>query len=133
MWKRKGRKGRRTAEPVPLELCDLCARVFPEGESVSGYVPDSSAAHATDERFDGLRLITACCDDHFDVVKDGYAHRPFVEEELWAAKLTRVLTTGPPALSMEQLGCRTGLLEPQIRAAIAWHNARMRDQQRMDP
>ena len=134
MWKRKGRKGRRAAKPVPMELCDLCARIFPEDEAVRGYVPDSSAAHATKEWFDGLRLITTCCDDHFDVIKDGYAHRPFVDEELWAAKLTRALTTGPTALSMDQLGCRTGLQEPQIRAAIAWHNERMREQQqRTDP
>ncbi|WP_217139780.1 hypothetical protein [Streptomyces sp. AC627_RSS907] len=133
MWKRKSRKGRRPAKPVPIELCDLCARVFPKDESVSGYVPDSSAAHTTNEWFDGLRLITACCDDHFDAIKKDYADRPFVQEELWAAKLTRALTTGPPALSMDQLGCRTGLQEPQIRAAIAWHNERMREQQRMDP
>ncbi len=93
MWKRKGRKDRRTARPVPMELCDLCARVFPEDEAVSGYVPDSSAAHLTNEWFDGLRRITACCDDHFDVIKNGYTHRPFVDEELWAAKLTRALTT----------------------------------------
>jgi hypothetical protein len=99
-----------------MELCDLCARVFPEDRAVRGYVPDSSAAHATQPCFDGLRLITACC-----------------EEELWAAKLTRALTTGPPALSMDQLGCRTGLQDPQIRAAIAWHNERMREQQRTDP
>ncbi|MFJ8806655.1 hypothetical protein [Streptomyces sp. NPDC102490] len=134
MWKRKGRKDRRAAEPVPMELCDLCARVFPEDESVTGYVPDSSSVHATNEWFDGLRLITACSDDHFDVIKDGYAHRPFVDEELWAAKLTRALTTGPPALSMDQLGCRTGLQEPQIRAAVAWHNERVREaQERSDP
>ncbi|MFH8974829.1 hypothetical protein [Streptomyces sp. NPDC017890] len=133
MWKRKSRKDRRTAKTVPMELCDLCARVFPENESVTGYVPDSSAAHAIHVWADGLRLITACCDDHFDVVKAGYANRPFVEEELWAAKLTRTLTAGPEALSMEQLGCRTGLQEPQIRAAIAWHNERMREQQRTDP
>ncbi|MFG3251215.1 hypothetical protein [Streptomyces sp. NPDC048187] len=134
MWKRKGRKGRRTAEPVPVELCDLCAGVFPESESVTGYVPDSSAAHAVNEHVDGLRLLTTCSDEHFDVLKEGYAQRPFVDEELWAAKLTRVLTAGPQALSLDQLGCRTGLQESQIRAGIAWHNERMREaQQRSDP
>ncbi|MFE2051099.1 hypothetical protein [Streptomyces sp. NPDC059459] len=133
MWKRKSRKSRRAAKPVPVELCDLCASVFPEKEAVGGYVPDSSAAHATEDCFDGLRRVTACCDAHFEVIKDGYAHRPFVTEELWAAKLTRALTSGPTGLSMDQLGCRTGLQEPQIRAAIAWHNERMREQQRTDP
>ncbi|MET8568831.1 hypothetical protein [Streptomyces sp. NPDC004783] len=133
MWNRKRRKGRRAARAVPTELCDLCAKVFPKDEAVRGYVPDSSAAHATNEWFDGLRLITACCDDHFDVVKEGYQDRPFVDEELWAAKLTRALSKGPPALSVEQLACRTGLQEPQIRRAIAWHNEQLRQRQRMDP
>ncbi|MBQ0827021.1 hypothetical protein VM636_28775 [Streptomyces sp. SCSIO 75703] len=134
MWKRKRKNGRRAAKPVRMELCDLCARVFPEHESLRGYVPDSSAADSGSEWFDGLRLVTACCDEHFDTVKQEYLRRPFVEEELWAAKLTRALTTGPPALSMDQLACRTGLHEPQIRRAIAWHNERMREeQQRTDP
>ncbi|MCW5252631.1 MULTISPECIES: hypothetical protein [unclassified Streptomyces] len=133
MWNRKRRKGRRPAQPVRMELCDLCADIFPESEAVRGYVPDSSAAHATNDWYDGLRLITACCDEHFDVVKDDYRHRPFVEEELWAAKVARALTTGPPELSMDQLAGRTGLHEPQIRRAIAWHNERMRQQHRMDP
>ncbi|MFV0137800.1 hypothetical protein ACLGIH_32195 [Streptomyces sp. HMX87] len=130
MWKRRRNK-RRAQEPVPLELCDLCGTTFPADRAVTGYVPDSSAAHPTQDRYDGLRLITACSDPHFDAVREGYRHRPFVEEELWAAKLTRALTIGPSALSMEQLGCRTGLDEPQIRRAITWHNQHLRH--RTDP
>jgi hypothetical protein len=126
MWKRRktrkaGTDGR-PAEASRLELCDLCGVTFPEDEAVRGYVPDSSSVHPAHHWFDGLRLITACGDAHFAVVRDKYRLRPFVVEELWAAKIDRALTSGPPALTMVQLGCRTGLHEPQIRRAIAWHN-----------
>ncbi|MFF8595066.1 hypothetical protein ACF061_27170 [Streptomyces sp. NPDC015220] len=128
MWKRRtrsrGRRGR-PAEPSPLELCDLCAAAFPADEAVRGYVADSSAVHPTDEWIDGLRPVTACCDAHFALVQDSYRRRPFVPEEFWAAKIDRALTGGTPVLTMEQLGCRTGLHEPEIRRAIAWHNEHM--------
>ncbi|MFE2278668.1 hypothetical protein ACFXAE_15750 [Streptomyces sp. NPDC059454] len=124
MWKR--RKHARRSGTLPLELCDLCARTFPAGEAVSGYVPDSSSAHPTDDWCDGLRRVTACGEAHLDAIREMYRRRPFVQEELWAAKITRVLTSGPPALTMERLACRTGLHEPDIRRAIAWHNERRR-------
>ncbi|MFF5025664.1 hypothetical protein ACFY2J_15785 [Streptomyces collinus] len=73
--------------------------------------------------FDGLRLVTACGPDHFEVLREVYRSRPYTEEELWAAKITRALTHGPPVLSVAELGCRTGLHEPEIRRAIAWHNS----------
>ncbi|MEU6476430.1 hypothetical protein ABZ858_05975 [Streptomyces sp. NPDC047017] len=120
MWKRKKRA--RSAEPLPLELCDLCARTFPADEAVREYVPDSSAVHPTRDWFDGLRPVTACCEAHLAAVRDRYRLRPFVQEELWAAKIDRALATGTHVLTMVQLGCRTGLHEPEIRRAIAWHN-----------
>ncbi|WP_328773618.1 hypothetical protein [Streptomyces sp. NBC_00286] len=122
MWKR--RKRARPARAARLELCDLCGDVFPASDAVSGYVPDSSATHATNDWFDGLRHVTACRDVHFDAIRETYRRRPFIEEELWAAKITRVLASGPPVLTMEQLACLTGLHEPEIRRAIAWHNER---------
>ncbi|MFD7686519.1 hypothetical protein [Streptomyces sp. NPDC059781] len=124
MW-RRGKHARRS-ETLPLELCDLCGRTFPAGEEVGGHVPDSSSAHPTDTWSDGLRRVTACCEAHLDVLREAYRSRPFVEEELWAAKITRVLTSGPPVLTMVELACRTGLHEPDIRRAIAWHNERRR-------
>ncbi|MFR0354879.1 hypothetical protein [Streptomyces sediminimaris] len=121
MWKRK----KKTAKPGPalsLELCDLCGQVFPEQEAVSCHVPDSSAADPGNDWFDGLRRLTACSEAHLEVVRERYLRRPYVEEELWAAKINRVLTTGPCVLTLEQLACRTGLHEPEIRRAVAWHN-----------
>ncbi|MFB7596836.1 hypothetical protein [Streptomyces sp. NPDC056160] len=123
MWKR--RKRVRPVAPVPLELCDLCALAFPADEAVSGYVPDSSAVHPTQDWCDGMRLVTACGEAHFAVVQEQYRHRPFVQEELWAAKIDRALSGGTPVLTLVQLGCRTGLHEPEIRRAIAWHNAHL--------
>ncbi|MER7895774.1 hypothetical protein ABTX62_06500 [Streptomyces sp. NPDC096046] len=129
MWKR--RKVARAQAAAPLELCDLCAATFPRSEAVTGYVTDSSSAHPTCDWFDGLRRVTACGDPHFDVIRERYRHRPFVREELWAAKVTLALTCGPPVLSWEELGCRTGLQEAELRSAIAWHNERLRH--RTDP
>ncbi|MBV7697831.1 hypothetical protein [Streptomyces sp. TRM70350] len=124
MWKR--RKAARSPREDRVELCDVCAAVFPASEAVSGYVPDSSSTHETNDWFDGLRRVTACCDAHFCAIKEKYRRRPFIEEELWAAKITRVLTSGPPVRTVEQLACRTGLGEPEIRRAVAWHNERRR-------
>jgi hypothetical protein len=122
MWKRK-KKSAGPRGPLALELCDLCGRTFPEQEAVRGHVPDSSAAGPGDGWSDGLRRVTACSESHLDIVRERYRHRPYIQEELWAAKITRVLTSGPPFLALEQLACRTGLHEPEIRRAIAWHNA----------
>ncbi|MEU2898552.1 hypothetical protein AB0O72_23635 [Streptomyces sp. NPDC088106] len=127
MWKR-GKHARRPETSAP-ELCDLCGDTFPAGEAVRGYVADSSSAHPTDERHDGLRRVTACCEAHFGMIREEYGRRPFVDEELWAAKISRVMMSGPPAVPMARLACRTGLHEPDIRRAIAWHNERRR---RMD-
>lgn len=120
MWKR--RKRARRAVTSPIELCDLCAATFPAGEAVREYVPDSSSAHATRDWCDGLRLLTACREEHLEELREAYRRRPFVQEELWAAKISRALTAGPPALTLTQLACRTGLHAPEIRRAIAWHN-----------
>lgn len=91
-----------------------------------GYVADSSSVHPVNDWFDGLRLLTACGPEHLESLRAEYKRRPFVDEELWAAKMTRALTSGPPVLTLEQLACRTGLYEPEIRRAMAWRNARPR-------
>ncbi|MEU7301561.1 hypothetical protein AB0950_29920 [Streptomyces sp. NPDC007189] len=129
MWKRKSGK----TEQSRLELCDLCGATFAESEAVRAYVPDSSSVNCDNDWFDGLRLITACGDPHFAVVQDIYRHRPFTHEELWAAKIDRALTTGPPVLTFEELGCRTGLHGPEIRRAIAWHNEHLGPGGRREP
>lgn len=121
LWKKNEKKNKKTAR-ARLELCDLCAATFTESEAVRGYVPDSSSASPDNDWFDGLRLITACGEAHLAIVREIYRHRPFTYEELWAAKITRALTSGSPVLGIEELGCRTGLREEEIRRAIAWHN-----------
>lgn len=123
-WKR--RKKARPGRSPGLELCDRCAATFPEERAVRGYVADSSSVHPVNDWFDGLRLLTACGPEHLESLRAEYRRRPFVDEELWAAKMTRALTSGPPVLTLEQLACRTGLYEPEIRRAMAWHNARPR-------
>ncbi len=129
MWRRG--KAVRAQAAAPLELCDLCAATFPPSEAVTGYVADSSSAHPTCDWFDGLRRVTACGEPHLAIVRERYRHRPFVREELWAAKVFLALTRGPQVLGWEELGCRTGLDQAELRAAIAWHNERLRH--RTDP
>ncbi|MGV9846600.1 hypothetical protein ACWDUB_31520 [Streptomyces fungicidicus] len=124
MWKR-GKHARRSSTPA-LELCDLCARTFPADEAVTGHVADSSSVHPTRDRYDGLRRVTACCEAHLGVIREAYGRRPFVQEELWAGKIARVMASGPPVVGMERLARRTGLHEADIRRAIAWHNERRR-------
>ncbi|MFC9281617.1 hypothetical protein [Streptomyces collinus] len=124
MRKRKRRRQPEKAEVIRLELCDLCGATFPEGDVVRRHVPDSSSVSGHNDWFDGLRLVTACRPEHLDVLREIYRRRPYTQEELWAAKITRALSHGPPVLSVEELGCRTGLHEPEIRRAIAWHNSR---------
>lgn len=69
-----------------LELCDLCAATFPKSEAARGYVPDPSSVNSDNDRFDGLRLIPACSEPHFAVVREIYRHRPSTYEELRAAR-----------------------------------------------
>ncbi|MFE0320564.1 hypothetical protein [Streptomyces albogriseolus] len=125
---KRGKHARRSVAAA-TELCDLCARTFPAQEAVRGHVADSSAVHPDDPLHDGLRRVTACCEAHLELVRAAYRQRPFVQEELWAGKINRVLTSRRPVLALRELACRTGLDEPDIRRAIAWHNERRR---RMD-
>ncbi|MFA3879473.1 hypothetical protein ABS735_38530 [Streptomyces sp. MMCC 100] len=125
MWRR--RKRPRHPEVSPVTLCDLCAMVVPVDEAVRAYVPDSSAVHRHRHWFDGLRLLTACGEPHLERLRKEYRRRPFVQEELWAAKIGQVLTDGAPTLTLVQLACRTGLHESEIRRAVAWHNWRRRE------
>ncbi|MFE4054059.1 hypothetical protein [Streptomyces sp. YIM B13518] len=131
MWRRRKRPWRLRVSPVTL--CDLCAMVLPADEAVRAYVPDSSAAHPTHDWFDGLRLLTACGEPHLERLREEYRRRPFVQEELWAAKIGQVLADGPPSLTLVQLACRTGLHEPEIRRAVAWHNRRRQEPRRERP
>ncbi|WP_229900380.1 hypothetical protein, partial [Streptomyces capoamus] len=94
---------------IRLDRCDLCGATFPRDDAVRGYVPDSSSVSRRNDWYDGLRLVTACRADHFAELRETYRRRPYTEEELWAAKITRALTQGPPALSVVELQCRTGL------------------------
>ncbi|MFJ8781822.1 hypothetical protein [Streptomyces sp. NPDC102476] len=131
MWRRRKRSQRCSVSP--LTLCDLCAIALPADETVCAYVPDSSAAHPTHDWLDGLRLLTACGEPHLERLREEYRQRPFVQEELWAAKIEQVLTGCPPTLTLVQLACRTGLHEPEIRRAVAWHNQRRQEARKEQP
>ncbi|MEV6793442.1 hypothetical protein AB0M87_15880 [Streptomyces sp. NPDC051320] len=116
------RKRETPGERALPELCDACGTAILSGLPLYAYVPDSSAVQAGKEWLDGLRFLAACCEEHLNALRDQYRRRPFIEEELWAGKISRALDQHPDGLTAEELGRTTGLMLPDIRSAMAWHN-----------
>ncbi|WP_371502997.1 VWA domain-containing protein [Kitasatospora sp. NBC_00374] len=87
--------------------------------------PDSSAV-AMDARFDGERLLRACCEPHLARLVAAYQHRRFVAEELWAGQITRAVRLLGP-LDEEEMYDRVvaviGLDEEQLMRAVAWQGS----------
>jgi len=74
-----GKRGGTPEKGAP-EPCDLCGAVVGD-ETVVRTVPDSSAIHANDPKFDGKRLV-ACTDEHLRQLVEQYHRRPFIDAEL---------------------------------------------------
>lgn len=111
-------------EPIgPTEICDACGAVIDPNAEFYSFVRDSSVVHRVDPQFDGQRLVVACSRAHLQQVRDEYARRPWVDEELWAGQLDRALTAAGGQSSTEHLAAETGLTPTQIRRAAAWKNA----------
>ncbi|MFE6686043.1 hypothetical protein ACFVFQ_06135 [Streptomyces sp. NPDC057743] len=91
-------------------------------------VPDSSAVYVYDLGNDGRRSVTACSEDHLTVLRERYARRPFIEEELWVGKIARVLDEHPDGLGIDRPAGAVGLTVRQVEQALAWQSARF-DQQ----
>lgn len=102
------------------ELCDACGMVITDDSALYGLAPDSSRTHPVDPTLDGQRILTACSPEHLADLQREYAARPFIDEELWAGKITRALGEGP--LKPFALAKATGLTLGQIHRAVAWRN-----------
>jgi hypothetical protein len=87
-------------------------------------VADSSAVYVYDLGNDGQRFVTACSQEHLDVLRQRYAHRPFVEEELWIGKIARVLDEHPGGLRLDLLAEAAGLTAGRVEQALQWQNRR---------
>ncbi|WP_328419165.1 hypothetical protein [Streptomyces sp. NBC_00443] len=75
-----------------------------------------------------MRQLIACCEEHLDLVRCAFTSR-FVKEELWAAKIARVLRAHPAGVSEEQLTEESGLSIIQIEHTLAWQTTHLlRDQ-----
>jgi len=83
-------------------------------------VPDSSHLHPDDPQQDGQRHAQACSRDHaWKLVAQGYHH--WVDQELWANKLTRVSVHWDQAeATLHDVAARAGLSYPQLLRAIEW-------------
>ncbi|MFJ8677530.1 hypothetical protein [Streptomyces sp. NPDC093589] len=110
---------------APAALCDLCGVSVVDGEQAHAVVPDSSAVHPRHPERDGQRPLTACTLGHLADLKQEYRLRPFVDAELWAGQIDRVLDAHPDGVETERLAELTGLSLLQVDAAIAWHNQRL--------
>ena len=105
-------------------VCDVCQQAIAEGRRMRYAVPDSSAVSVHDLAHDGLRLVTACSQEHLDVLRQRYARRPFIEEELWIGKIARVLDKYPDGLRTDRLAEAAGLTAGQLELALQWLNRR---------
>lgn len=102
------------------ELCDLCGEEISDGTEVSALVPDSSVIHGHDPKLDGKRRLTACSSEHMAALVEVYEQRPFVDAELWAGKIGRVIEAHRGRISPEELAEETGLTQAQIELGMSW-------------
>jgi hypothetical protein len=95
-----------------------------DDSQVFAVVHDSSFVSAVDPALDGSRLVCACSAEHLTELELSYADRPFVEPELWAAKIRRAVRATQhrldPLADRHWVATMTGLTTDQIGAAIDW-------------
>ncbi|MFD1934897.1 hypothetical protein ACFSKW_25825 [Nonomuraea mangrovi] len=108
-----------------LELCDWCGKLISDGSELYGVAQDSSMINADDPRFDGQRFLTACTYEHLIALREHYRRRPFVDEELWAGKITRALDDASEEYNLDDLTAATGLNPEQVERCIAWLEAQL--------
>lgn len=104
--------------------CDVCQQAIEDGRQVRAAVPDSSAVYVYDLGNDGQRFVTACSQEHLAVLRERYARRPFVAEELWVGKIARVLDEHADGLRIDRLAEAAGLTVRQVEKALQWQNQR---------
>jgi hypothetical protein len=115
-------------EETGPELCDLCGAVVADSTELYALVPDSSAVHAVDPKFDGKRMVVGCSREHLTELVEQYKRRPFVDEELWAGKIVRAMRKYPERrISEQDLARETGLAPDQVERAVDWQNAQVRE------
>jgi hypothetical protein len=106
------------------ELCDFCGAGMDDDSQVFAVVHDSSFVSVVDPALDGNRLVCACSAEHLTELERSYADRPFVEPELWAAKIRRAVRgtqhSLDPLADRRWVAAMTGLTTEQIGAAMTW-------------
>lgn len=79
---------------------------------------DSSAIHTVESKYDGKRLRVRCSREHLAELAEQYKRRPFVDAELWAGKIARVLRQHPESISIRE----SALTHEQIQRGVMWQN-----------
>ncbi|MEU8975899.1 hypothetical protein AB0D11_43105 [Streptomyces monashensis] len=112
-----------TDEEAPQpELCYLCGAVVDDSTEWCAIVPDSSSIHAVDPKLDGKRMVVGCTKEHLAELVEQYKQRPFVDAELWAGKIARVMQQHPEGVSDKEMSRETGLKPAQIELGVLWQN-----------
>jgi hypothetical protein len=111
--------------PSGSEPCDFCGCATADDSQVFAVVHDSSFVSTVDPALDGSRLVCACGTEHLIELERSYADRPFVEPELWAAKIRRAVRVTSqhhldPLADRHWVATMTGLTAEQIGAAMDW-------------
>ena len=65
-------------------------------------------------------FVVACSPPHLDAVRSEYEARPFVSEELWAAKVRRARDMADRPLTDEESAIKAGLTVEQVHRARIW-------------
>ncbi|MFE7779075.1 hypothetical protein ACFU5O_35440 [Streptomyces sp. NPDC057445] len=113
------RNGDRAGVDCVINWCELC-EAFLVDEGMCTRVRDSSFIPPHDCALDGDRIVVACSPEHLAELIKRTSDRPYVEAELWAGKIDRVLAAHPQGLSLYALATETGLTQDQIPRAALW-------------
>ncbi|MFF3910321.1 hypothetical protein ACFYZJ_31225 [Streptomyces sp. NPDC001848] len=73
-------------------------------------------------QYDGKRMLVGCSREHLEELVEQYKRRPFLDAELWAGKIARVLRRHPEGISEEDLARESGLTHEQIQRGVMWQN-----------
>jgi len=103
-------------------VCAHCGLRSPPGSAQGALLPDATVIDPQDRGRDGRRYVTACGNEHLQVLIDR-ARRDWVAEQLWFGLLCRAST--PAAMRgapVSALGRRAGLSPEQLRRAVDWNS-----------
>lgn len=100
------------------DVCEYCGRKLEADQGLDVVVADSGYQHPTDPDQDGRRAARVCSRQHAQALAEHFKQR-WVDEELWATKLRRVIVYwGNAETTLDGIAKRAGLTMPQLLRAV---------------